>query len=164
MNKGLKLLAVFLWISFIGCLLVIFYLSFQTGEAAKEIDKSGIYTIAQRYYGVEDIPDEVFLTFTYKFRQIGRVILFCMLAFLGTCTIHLTFHKWPWIIRAIISGGILFFVAIFTEEYKNFLPTRHFSKEEMLLSVLGVFIGFFYISTITGVYAYTKWSILKRNN
>lgn len=159
MSKELKILAAFLWVAFIGCLVVILILSFQDGGDAKELGKGTIYSFAQHYYGVEDVPEDVLIIFTYKFRQIGRILIFCLLAILGTCTIHLTFHNWLWVVRATISGSILMFIAVFTEEYKNFLPTRHFSKEEMLYSIGGVLIGFIYISTITGVYAYTKWSL-----
>ena len=145
-----------MWIIFIGLVAVICYLSFVNGEEAKAQGADLIYKLAQKYYGVNDIPDEVMLSFTYKFRQIGRILIFIMLGIIGTLTIHLTFYNWWWIIRTAISVIMLVLIATFTEEYKNYLPTRHFSKEEMLISIMGVLLGFIFITVVTAVYGFIK--------
>lgn len=140
--------------SFIG---LICYLSFQNGEAAKELGKNFINNLAKWYYDAAKVSDQSLLEFTYRFRQIGRVVLFILLGVLGTATIHATFHKWNWILRTIISGIILVCIAVFTERFKIYLPTRHFSQTEMLYSIYGVLIGFGLVSVITSVYTFTNY-------
>lgn len=157
MSKTMRFFTILLWIAFLSCLYLVFYLSFQEGEAAKEVGKDYIYVLAQKYYGVDNIPDEVMLTFTYKIRQIGRIGIFTLLALLGTSVVHATFHNWLWIIRSIMAGSFLLGVAVFTERYKIYLPTRHFSEKEMLYSIAGAMLGFGIVSIMTGVFGLVKW-------
>lgn len=157
MSKTMRVFTILLWIAFLTCLAAVFYLSFQDGEAAKALGKDYIYLLAQKYYGVKDIPDEVMTIFTYKVRQIGRIGMFTLLALLGTSVVHATFHSWLWLVRSIIAGSFLLAVAIFTERYKLYLPTRHFSEKEMLYSIAGAMLGFGIVSIMTGVFGLVKW-------
>ena len=157
MSKGLKVFAVFLWICFLGCLGAILYLSFQNGEEAKALGSDIILKAAQRRYNMTEVPEEVLLSFTYKVRQMGRLLIFALLGVLGTSTIHVTFHKLHWLVRALISVVMLVGIAIFTEKFKIYLPTRHFSGEEMGISIVGAMLGFVFVSVVTFVFSIIRW-------
>lgn len=156
-NKGMLGLAVFLWFFYLILLAFIVYLSFSDGESAKNFGKKTIRYMAEYHYETDDIPEEVMFTFTYKVRQLGRIALFIALGMLGTMTIHVTFHFWPWLLRAIISVSMLIFVAVFTERFKMYLPTRHFSDKEMVYSILGALAGFGFVSIVTFVFSFVRW-------
>ena len=156
-NSGMAVLAVFLWMSYLAVLILILFLSFEDGESAKNFGKKTIRYLAEEHYDTDDIPEEVMLTFTYKVRQLGRIVLFMALGVLGTMTIHVTFHRLPWIVRAIISITMLLAVAIFTERYKVYLPTRHFSSTEMKYSIAGALSGFAFVSAVTFVFSFVRW-------
>ncbi len=157
MKKGFIALAIILWILFLGCLGAVFYLSFQDGEAAKEFGSDIIKSTAKWYYGTEDIAPDIMLEFTYRFRQIGRILIFTLLGIIGTATIHATFYRLHWVFRTLISITLLILVAVFTERYKVYLPTRHFSEREMLYSIYGVLIGFGIVSIITSIYTFAHY-------
>ena len=74
----------------------------------------------------------------------------------GTATFHLTFHRLWWIVRAGISVVFLVLVAVFTERYKIYLPTRHYSSVEMLYSIMGAMAGFLFVSLVTLFYSLGK--------
>ena len=156
LSPGMIFLGVLLWISFLGCLAVIIYLSVQDGEAAKALGKDYIRKGAEYYYGRNNFTADEMVDITYRFRQYGRILIFTVLGFLGTATFHLTFHRWWWIVRAIISAGFLILVAVFTERYKIYLPTRHYSETEMIYSIMGAMAGFLLVSFITLLYSLIK--------
>ncbi len=157
MKNGVRVFfTVLLWILFLGVLGMIVYLSFQNGEDAKALGKDYIQVLAERYYETEDIPAEVMTEFTYKLRQLGRIGIFFALGILGTSCIHASFYRINWILRTIISLVMLLAVAVFTEKYKVYLPTRHFSEDEMILSIAGAVFGFVIISIITLVMSIVK--------
>lgn len=157
MKKGFVVLAIVLWVLFLGCLAGILYLSFQDGESAKEIGSDIIDSAARWYYGTENIAPDILLDFTYKCRQIGRIVLFTLFGIIGTSTIHATFYKLHWVFRTLIAITLLILVAVFTERYKIYLPTRHFSEREMLYSIYGVLIGFGIVSVITSIYTFARY-------
>ena len=148
-GTGMKVINAILWICFLSLLGIICYLSFQNQEAAKAFDKEYCLRVAQIYYGRENFSDAELVDITYKVRQLGRIVIFFALGVLGTATIHSTFRKLNWFIRTIISLAILLVIAIFTERYKVYLPTRHFSAEEMTLSIQGAMLGFALVSVLS---------------
>lgn len=156
MKKLINSLAVILWIMLIGLLIVIFVLSFMDGDSAKNIDNMLIRRLAVWYYNRDDFNIFEIADINYRFRQYGRIALFLALGVIGTLTIHCTFYWWPWVFRGIISGGMLMAVAVLTEKYKEFLPTRHFSKEEMMMSITGAAVGFIGVSVMTLVFSIIK--------
>lgn len=156
LSPAMTFLGVLLWICFLGCLATIIYLSVQDGEAAKAVGKDYIRKLAENYYGRDNFTPEEMVDITYRFRQYGRIVIFAILGFLGTATFHLTFHNWWWIVRAVISAGFLILVAVFTERYKIYLPTRHYSEKEMLYSIFGVMAGFIFVSLVTLFYSLCK--------
>lgn len=156
MNRLMKTLAVLLWTCTLLVLALIMYLSFQDGDAAKMLDNKYIIRFACHYYGRDDFNIFEMADIIYRFRQYGRILIFALLAFLGTATTHVTFYKCPWLVRSILAVMGLMAVAIFTEKYKMYLPTRHFSQKEMLYSIYGVSAGFMIITIMTFVYSVVK--------
>lgn len=155
----MKIWTAFLWVSFISCLLAILYLSFQSGEAAKELGTGMMKKTASIYYKRNNFSEDELVDIIYRFRQYGRVIAFTVLGILGTATIHTTFYKWLWIVRAVISTAMLLFIAVFTERFKIYLPTRHYSEAEMMYSIYAVLFGFAFVSIITLAYSFTKFLV-----
>ena len=152
-KSGLTFFCVLLWLLFLLCTGVILYLSFQNGEDAKEVGKSFLTEAAQRYYHTNDLSEEVMTAFTYKVRQGGRLLIFFVLGVLGTGAVHLTFRRIGWFFRMLISVLMLLGIAVFTERFKIYLPTRHFSSAEMMLSIYGAMLGFVFVSVITLVFS-----------
>jgi len=152
----MKVLAVFLWLSTITLLIIIMYLSFMNGDDSKVYDNRYIMKFAAWYYKRDDFNIYETAEISYRFRQYIRILLFAVLSFLGTATTHVTFYKCPWIVRSILAVCALIAVAIFTEKFKVYLPTRHFSRKEMYYSIFGVGIGFFTITVFTFIYSVLK--------
>ncbi len=142
-----------MWLSTVFTLGLILLLSFQDGETAKNVDNILIKNFAQWYYNRDDFNILEMMNITYRFRQYGRIVIFMLLGFLGTATIHSSFYKVPWILRTFMAGIILIGVAIFTERYKIYLPTRHFSETEMYYSIFGALFGFIIVSFITFIFS-----------
>ncbi|MCR5502447.1 MAG: VanZ family protein [Lachnospiraceae bacterium] len=143
------LLLLILWLLFLGCTALICYLSFENGDKAKELGSSLTLKLAQWNFQLEDVPEEALTGFTYKFRQLGRLLIFFVLGVIGTGTIHYTLRSARWIIRSLISTALLIGIAVFTERYKLHLPTRHYSADEMMISIIGVLLGFLFVSFVT---------------
>lgn len=160
-SKGYIAFAVISWILFLSVLGIIIYLSLQNGEAAKETGKDFIHDLAQWYYGVDEIPDIVMISFTYKLRQIGRIGIFFGLGILGTNVVFVTFPRLLWIFRSVISAAMLLFVAVSTERIKIYLPSRHFSETEMGYSIFGALLGFVFIAVVYFVYIHIMWFVNK---
>ena len=161
MNKGLKVLTVLVWLLFLGMIGAICYLSFQDGESAKEIDRIFTDKVIAYLYSGEELSTEKLVEVTNTIRQFGRIVLFFTLGVLGTAAIHLAFHKINWLLRTIISVVVLVGIAVFTERYKMYLPTRHFSEEEMVLSIEGAILGFLFISVVSFVFGILAWIFKK---
>lgn len=162
LSKEYVAFAIIPWILFIGVLGLVLYLSLQNGEAAKATGKDYIHRLAQFYYGVDDIPESVMLSFTYKLRQAGRVGIFFGLGVLGTNVIFVTFPRLLWILRSMISAVMLLGVAFFTEWIKIYLPSRHFSEKEMGYSIFGAMLGFVFVAVVYFVYIHIIWFIKRR--
>lgn len=146
-RKFHPLAALFLWILFLTGVFTVAYLSVQDGEETKLMGKKLIQYLAVRKYG-EAVTETQLLAVTYQFRQTGRIVAFFLIGILGTVTIHVTFYRWYWVIRTFLSAGILCAIACVTEKCKNYIPSRHYSQEEMMLSVTAVILGFSLVSVI----------------
>ena len=140
---------IFLWIIFLGMVAVVAYLSFQNGEAAKTFGKHTIEYIAEMKYSQGTVTDNQMDTLTYQIRQNGRAIAFFMIGIVGTVTIHASFKRWNWVIRTSVTAVLLVAIAYFTEKLKIYIPSRHYSHEEMLISVTAVVMGFILVSVVT---------------
>lgn len=142
------------WILFLGILGLILFLSFQDGEDAKSLGADVIRKAAHRYFHTDSLSPRDLQEFTYKVRQLGRCLMFIVMGILGTNVVHVTLHKINWCVRTIIAAVILIAIAIFTERFKVYLPTRHFSEEEMMVSIYGSMLGFGVVSLISGIYSF----------
>ena len=149
-KKHHYILIFFLWISFLSLMAAIIFLSIQDGNEAKEMMQKIISYIGRK--AESDLPEAVVSgkeETEYIMRQSGRAIAFFLLGMLGTVTVHMTFQKTNWFIKTGITVICLVAVAYFTEKVKIYLPTRHFSEEEMLISIACVILGFLAVSGLT---------------
>lgn len=148
-RRGYPALIAFLWICFIATVGAAAYLSFQNGIEAEALGRQFTQYVADKVYSGRKLTEEELLQLTYKIRQTGRVIIFFLIGILGTATIHITFRKWRWTWKTGIAAGILLCVAYLTEKLKIYIPTRHYSYHEMMMSIAAVCMGFLLVSVIT---------------
>ena len=140
---------VLLWLIFILLTGGIVYLSFQNGEESKVLGKQFIQKISSIQQIGEISSNEDSNDFNYLIRQSGRVIAFLMIGIVGTITIFVTFAGCHWFFKTGITLIVLIGIACFTEKMKVYIPTRHYSYEEMMLSVAAVGAGFLAVSLLS---------------
>lgn len=139
----------FLWLCFIAVVGIVFYLSFQDGEEAKAFGKRFIQYVAEEKIKGDTIGQEELQSLTYVIRQTGRVAIFFLMGILGTVSIHVSFRKWNWLIKTGIAAGILTMIAYLTEKLKIYIPSRHYSYEEMIYSIAAAGVGVILVSAIS---------------
>lgn len=138
-----------LWIIFLFTVGAVAYFSFQNGEESKLVGKDIINAIAAiRYRGAEATSQQM-TELTYVFRQTARALAFFFLGMVGTMAIHISLRKLPWLFKSGFAVMILAAVAYFTEKLKIYIPSRHYSYQEMLISLTAVAAGFLLVSAIT---------------
>ena len=138
-----------LWVVFLTVVTGIAIVSFQSGEETKQIGADWIYRLAQEKNPGGKITEDELSEVTYIVRQIAREIAFFVIGILGTITIHATCKKRSWFIKTEISALVLALIAYFTEAIKKFIPTRHYSEEELMLSMGAAAAGFLIISILS---------------
>ena len=138
-----------LWIFFAVTTAGIAYLSFQNGEEAKKLGEQLILYLAQNIKHKQNVSAAELSAFTYDIRQGGRALAFLFLGIIGTAAVHLSCPKLNWVVKTIITAGMLLAIAYFTEKLKVYIPTRHYSYEEMMISITAVIVGFLAVSLIT---------------
>ena len=143
---------VLFWMIFLVSVATIVYLSFQNGTSSAELGSDVIEKLAAEYYEKDAVSTTELYKFTYYFRQMGRTIAFFIIGILGTATIHLSSERLPWIVKSVLSAGILLVIAWVTEKCKIYLPTRHYSQDEMMISMAASMLGFSIVSLITLIY------------
>ena len=147
-KKRWPLLLMF-WLMFIVLVAGVAYLSFQNGEDAKEFGKAMITKLAEAQHPQQAVTDQEMDAFTYMIRQNGRAIAFLLIGIVGTITIHISFSKCNWFIKTCITVFVLVAIAYLTEWLKIYIPTRHYSYEEMMISMGAVVTGFLAVSIAT---------------
>lgn len=148
-RKTYGILLFLLWSAFLVLTAAIVFLSLQDGNDAKEMTKR-FMEYAARYVDRELIEKlGKGQQAEYLLRQAGRAGAFFFLGILGTAAVHLTFQKCNWFVRTILATGGLLAIAYLTEKVKEYLPTRHFSEKEMLISIVFVALGFWVVSFLT---------------
>ena len=148
-RKCYVILLFLLWSTFLALTAVIVFLSLQDGNEAKDMMKT-LMEYADAYVDkdtVSQIGDANRIE--YLLRQFGRAGAFFLLGILGTSAVHLTFRRCNWLVRTILATGGLTAIAYLTEKVKEYLPTRHFSQKEMLISIAAVILGFLTVSFLT---------------
>ena len=138
-----------LWICFLAVVAVVVYLSFQNGEQSKALGEKFIIRLAQQRYPGREATTQEILELTYEVRQLGRIGAFFVIGILGTAAIHISCGKRNWLVKTGITASMLVAIACFTERLKIYIPTRHYSYEEMMLSIVSVIMGFMLVSVVT---------------
>ena len=151
-KRGRIICTVLFWMIFLVSVATIVYLSFQNGTSSAELGSDVIEKLAAEYYEKDTVSTTELYKFTYYFRQMGRTIAFFIIGILGTATIHLSSERLPWIVKSVLSAGILLVIAWVTEKCKIYLPTRHYSQDEMMISMAASMLGFSIVSLITLIY------------
>ncbi len=141
-----------LWIIFIGLVAGVAYLSFQSGEDAKQLGKQAILQFAESQDSDGAVTQEVLDALTYKIRQSGRLLAFLLIGIVGTITIHVSLKKRSWLLQTMVTAVVLLAIAYLTEKLKIYIPSRHYSREEMMISILAVTLGFCLVSLVTFVF------------
>lgn len=148
-KKSHPVLIIFFWICFLSVVGMVAYLSFQNGEDAKAFGKQFIQYGAEKVYQADEISEADLLRVTYLIRQSGRILAFFVIGVLGTVTIHLSFPRWNWGIKTGFAAILLAVIACLTERLKIYIPSRHYSYEEMVYSLLAVGAGFLLVTIFT---------------
>ena len=148
-KKKTRLIVPVLWISFIVMVAGITYLSVQSGEDAKKLGSQFISSLAQNINDSQNVGEEEVNSLTYFIRQSGRAIAFLLLGIVGTVAVHVSCTKWNWGIKTFVTAFVLLAIAFFNEKVKIYIPSRHYSYEEMMISMVAVVIGFLAVSVIT---------------
>ncbi len=149
MKKTRKIFAVLLlWGIFFALIFGIVFLSFQNGTEAKELSNRFILQLVQKMNPQTTMTDTELQELTYDIRQGGRVLAFLLLGMIGTLTVHLSFPRGSWCAKTGITALILVAIAFFTEKLKIYIPTRHYSYEEMTVSISAVMLGFSMVSLV----------------
>ncbi len=149
MKKSRRIAVLFLWGVFLLMICGIVFLSFQNGVEAKEISNRFILQLVQRIGAQSSMTDMELQELTYDVRQSGRVVAFLLLGIVGTITVYFSFPRCSWCAKTGITALILVAIAFFTEKLKVYVPTRHYSYEEMMVSISAVMLGFSMVSLIT---------------
>lgn len=148
-KKKSRFLPAVLWLLFLGATAVIVYLSFQNGEDSRELCMGVIEQVAQRYYEKENVSSTELNQIAYWIRQMGRMLAFLLIGMLGTATIHASCTRINWFGKTVIAAGALLLIAFFTEKLKMYIPTRHYSHDEMVMSIMAAMTGFLIVTVIT---------------
>ena len=146
-----------LWFIFIMTVAVIAYLSFENGEQSKLWTERIILRVIGKLKPEHNVTNAELLAITYVARQGARVIAFLFIGMLGTITVHASMRSAGWFVKTFISGGMVLFIAYATEAFKEYIPSRHFSHKEMLISILAVVAGFMFISLVSLLKQVIKW-------
>lgn len=147
-KKRQRLAALALWTIFILMIAGITFISFQNGEATKELGSRIMDKLARFRPMPEASTKEEIAAATYGMRQSGRALAFLMIGIVGTITVHVSCYRCNWLVRTGITALILASVAYFTEKLKIYIPTRHYSYEEMMISMAAAGAGFLVVSLI----------------
>ena len=123
-NKKRWPIVLALWLIFGVLVAGVAYLSFQSGEDAKQLGKDMIEKLAQMQYESSEISENDMNTFTYMIRQNGRVIAFLLIGIIGTITIHASCAKCNWFAKTCITAFILVAIAYLTEKLKIYITTK----------------------------------------
>ena len=146
MKKKRWLAELILWGMFSFMVAAGMYISFQNGEESKAAGKQLLATFtgikdSEKLYG-QGQRDELM----YLLRQSGRVLAFLAIGMVGTLTIHVTCVKCGWFLKTVIAAAVLLPIACFTERMKIYIPSRHYSYEEMLISIAAAMAGLLIVS------------------
>lgn len=145
------------WLAFLTVVTVVFYTSFQNGEDAARLGKDALTKLAVEYFDKDTVSSAEMNRFTYHVRQVLRTVAFVCVGILGTATIHVSFGRLPWIVKTLLSGGIVMVLAWATEKAKIYIPTRHYSYNQMMISIVAALLGFLLVSAVTLIWDFVHY-------
>ena len=95
--------------------------------------------ISQSIY-TDPTEDEI-RTISRMLRYIAHLGLFFIVGFVTTFVSMVIFRKYYRILGVMLSGGICYLLAYYTEYYKQFIEGRHFHMTDVGLNWLGSAVG-----------------------
>mgnify|MGYP003291680713 FL=1 len=129
MTKTRKTYVAISWVLVAVCMIIIFYLSAQSGEESSDLSSSFVATILQ-YFNIS-IDEAVMRTFAHMLEFMGlSVLLF-----------NATYATWEKKITPIIAFAGTVFYAITDEIHQIFVPKRAFQVSDILVDSTGALIG-----------------------
>lgn len=142
-------LSIILWLLFAVLTAGIFYLSFQSGERAKLMDSALLHNLPDWQQVTDGMAQEQLDLWIYRARQSGRILAFLLLGMVGTLAVQISCQRWSWLLRTGVTGLGLGLIAFLAEKLKVYIPSRHYSREEMLLSFAAAAAGFLTVAAAT---------------
>lgn len=134
MKKTLLIITLIFWTG------LILFLSFQTGADTADTSM-GFTTYILQFFIEGDIPYETLAYWHMKFRLWAHPAIFFFYAMLAIGVMEeFVKRKFVCCVVSILSGIVL---AVFSEVGKWNIPGRHCDVQEMVLNVIGVFVGTF---------------------
>ncbi len=118
---------------------LVLILSFQDGDRSISETMSIARRISQSIY-TDPTEDEI-RTISRMLRYIAHLGLFFIVGFVTTFVSMVIFRKYYRILGVMLSGGICYLLAYYTEYYKQFIEGRHFHMTDVGLNWLGSAVG-----------------------
>ena len=135
-NMGLEMLVIFASVMGLALLLyLVMILSFQDGDSSASETISIAVRISQRIY-TNPTEDEI-RTVSLMLRYVAHLGLFFVVGLVTTFVSMVIFRRYYRIFGVLLSGGICYLLAYYTEYYKQFVEGRHFQMTDVALNWLG---------------------------
>ncbi len=133
---GLEMLVIFASVMGLALLLYrVMILSFQDGDSSASETISIAVRISQRIY-TNPTEDEI-RTVSLMLRYVAHLGLFFVVGLVTTFVSMVIFRRYYRIFGVLLSGGICYLLAYYTEYYKQFVEGRHFQMTDVALNWLG---------------------------
>lgn len=139
-NAGLEMLVIFA--SIMGLVLLLYLvmiLSFQDGDSSTSETMSIAVRISRIIY--EDPTESEVRTVSLMLRYVAHLGLFFVVGLVTTFVSMVIFRRYYRILGVLLSGGICYMLAYYTEYYKQFVDGRHFQMTDVGLNWLGSVAG-----------------------
>ena len=141
-NMGLEMLVIFASVMGLALLLyLVMILSFQDGDSSASETISIAVRISQRIY-TNPTEDEI-RTVSLMLRYVAHLGLFFVVGLVTTFVSMVIFRRYYRIFGVLLSGGICYLLAYYTEYYKQYVEGRHFQMTDVALNWYGCLAGIF---------------------
>lgn len=141
-TRRLWLEAMVIVISFAALLLLLYFVfivSFQEGSRSSGVTMNIAARIAQR---ICENPTEAEVEIISRIlRYFAHLGLFFVVGVVMTFVSMVLFRGYYRILGAFLSGGVCYFLAFYTEYYKQFIEGRHFQMTDVVLNWYGSVAG-----------------------
>jgi len=135
-NIGLEMLVIF--VSVVGLVLLLYLvmiLSFQDGDRSASETMSIAVRISRIIY--ENPTEDEVKAIGLMLRYVAHLLLFFVVGLVTTFVSMVIFRRYYRIFGVILSAGICYLLAYYTEYYKQFVEGRHFQMTDVALNWLG---------------------------